>query len=115
MKFITKRSFWDQDKLREWIIYVLRYWMILLLILLYLLRKVLIKLGWVEAKVDDTMYRLDEDGNYRPTPPFFVAMPRGRRLKEEMTIQHMYDLFGGYGGGGGQVATANDRKATGKK
>lgn len=50
----------------------------------------------------------------RETPPFFVAMPRGRRSKEEMTIQHMYDLFGGYGGGGGQIKTANDRKAPGK-
>lgn len=47
-------------------------------------------------------------------PPFFIAMPRGRRSKEEMTIQHNYDLFGG-GGGGGQIATANDRKAPGKK
>ncbi len=47
-------------------------------------------------------------------PAFFVALPRGRHSKEEMTIQHMYDLFGG-GGGGGQVATANDRKAPGKK
>ena len=51
---------------------------------------------------------------WRETPPFFVAMPRGRRNKEEMTIQHMYDLFGGYGGGGGQIKTANDRKAPGK-
>lgn len=51
----------------------------------------------------------------RETPPFFVAMPRGRRSKEEMTIQHMYDLFGGYGGGGGQIKTANDRKAPGAK
>ncbi|KAL7439609.1 hypothetical protein ACHAXM_006776 [Skeletonema potamos] len=50
----------------------------------------------------------------REAPPFFVAMPRGRRSKEEMTIQHMYDLFGGYGGGGGQIKTANDRKAPGK-
>jgi hypothetical protein len=50
----------------------------------------------------------------RETPPFFIAMPRGRRSKEEMTIQHMYDLFGGYGGGGGQIKTANDRKAPGK-
>eukprot|EP00549_Striatella_unipunctata_P000804 CAMPEP_0118691284 /NCGR_PEP_ID=MMETSP0800-20121206/10591_1 /TAXON_ID=210618 ORGANISM="Striatella unipunctata, Strain CCMP2910" /NCGR_SAMPLE_ID=MMETSP0800 /ASSEMBLY_ACC=CAM_ASM_000638 /LENGTH=563 /DNA_ID=CAMNT_0006589039 /DNA_START=1 /DNA_END=1692 /DNA_ORIENTATION=- len=48
------------------------------------------------------------------TPPFFVALPKGRRKREEMTIQHMYDLFGGYNGGG-QVKTANDRKApTGK-
>lgn len=47
-------------------------------------------------------------------PPFFVALPRGRTSKEEMTIQHMYDLFGG-GGGGGQIATANDRKAPDKK
>jgi hypothetical protein len=43
-----------------------------------------------------------------------VAMPRGRKNREEMTIQHMYDLFGGYGGGGGQIKTANDRKAPGK-
>jgi hypothetical protein len=50
----------------------------------------------------------------RETPPFFVAMPRGRKNGEEMTIQHMYDLFGGYGGGGGQIKTANDRKAPGK-
>ena len=48
------------------------------------------------------------------TPPFFVAMPKGRHSKEEMTIQHMYDLFSGQGGGG-QVKTANDRKAPGKK
>lgn len=47
-------------------------------------------------------------------PPFFVAFPRGRASYEEMTIQHMYDLFGG-GGGGGQIATANDRKAPTKK
>ena len=47
-------------------------------------------------------------------PPFFVAMPKGRHAKEEMTIQHMYDLFSGYGGGG-QVKTANDRKAPTKK
>ena len=47
-------------------------------------------------------------------PPFFVAFPRGRASFEEMTIQHMYDLFGG-AGGGGQIATANDRKAPTKK
>ena len=47
-------------------------------------------------------------------PPFFVAFPRGRTSFEEMTIQHMYDLFGG-GGGGGQIATANDRKLPTKK
>ena len=47
-------------------------------------------------------------------PPFFVAFPRGRTSKEEMTIQHMYDLFGG-SGGGGMIATANDRKAPTKK
>eukprot|EP00521_Asterionellopsis_glacialis_P014525 CAMPEP_0195309316 /NCGR_PEP_ID=MMETSP0707-20130614/38677_1 /TAXON_ID=33640 /ORGANISM="Asterionellopsis glacialis, Strain CCMP134" /LENGTH=391 /DNA_ID=CAMNT_0040373613 /DNA_START=631 /DNA_END=1809 /DNA_ORIENTATION=+ len=46
-------------------------------------------------------------------PPFFIAMPKGRLQKEEMTIQHMYDLFSG-AGGGGQVKTANDRKAPGK-
>lgn len=55
-----------------------------------------------------------EGPKQREAPPFFVAMPRGRRSKEEMTIQHMYDLFGGYGGGGGQIKTANDRKAPGK-
>lgn len=55
-----------------------------------------------------------EGPKHRETPPFFVAVPRGRRSKEEMTIQHMYDLFGGYGGGGGQIKTANDRKAPGK-
>jgi len=48
-------------------------------------------------------------------PPFFVAMPRGRINRQEMTIQHNYDLFGGYGGGGGQIKTANDRKLPGKK
>ena len=52
--------------------------------------------------------------NVMQFPAFFVAFPRGRHSQEEMTIQHMYDLFGG-GGGGGQVATANDRKAPGKK
>lgn len=46
-------------------------------------------------------------------PPFFIALPKGRLQKEEMTIQHMYDLFSGEGGGG-QVKTANDRKAPGK-
>lgn len=51
-----------------------------------------------------------EDPRY---PPFFVAMPKGRRSQEEMTVQHMYDLFSG-SGGGGQVKTANDRKAPGK-
>jgi len=53
--------------------------------------------------------------------PFLVALPKGRRTtdgthngRQEMTIQTMYDLFGGYGGGG-QIKTANDRKAPGKK
>jgi hypothetical protein len=44
-------------------------------------------------------------------PPFFVAMPRGRHSKEEMSIQHMYDLFSG-AAGLSQVKTANDRVAT---
>jgi hypothetical protein len=39
---------------------------------------------------------LDHDLIY---PPFFAAFPRGRASHEEMTIQHMYDLFGGGGGG----------------
>jgi hypothetical protein len=43
-------------------------------------------------------------------PPFFVAMPRGRHNKEEMSIQHMYDLFSG-ASGLLQVKTANDRVA----
>jgi hypothetical protein len=47
-------------------------------------------------------------------PSFFVAMPRGRYKREDMTIQHMYDLFGGLDGGGGQIKTANDRKVPGK-
>jgi len=41
-------------------------------------------------------------------------MPKGRPSREEMTIQHMYDLFGGLDGGGGQIKTANDRKMPGK-
>lgn len=44
-------------------------------------------------------------------PPFFVAMPRGRHSKEEMSIQHMYDLFSG-ASGLLQVKTANDRVAS---
>ena len=43
-------------------------------------------------------------------PPFFIAMPRGRHSKEEMGIQHMYDLFSG-ASGVLQVKTANDRVA----
>ena len=54
-------------------------------------------------------------GEKQPTtPPFFVAMPAGRHCLQEMTIQHMYDLFSGEGGGG-QVQTAADRKAPKKK
>jgi hypothetical protein len=52
-------------------------------------------------------------GQHRNTlsmPPFFVAMPRGRHSKEEMAIQHMYDLFSG-SSGVSQVKTANDRVA----
>ena len=70
--------------------------------------KWLTKLGLLHPENDD-------DDQMQKYPPFFVAMPRGRLNKEEMTIQHMYDLFGGYDGGGGQVQTANDRKAPGKK
>lgn len=51
----------------------------------------------------------------RSYPPFFIALPAGLGNKEAMQIQHMYDLFGGYDSGGGQVKTANDRKAPGKK
>jgi hypothetical protein len=53
-------------------------------------------------------------GSHLLFPAFFVGFPRGRASQEEMTIQHMYDLFGG-AGGGGQIATANDRKAPDKK
>lgn len=79
-------------------------------------RRLFIRMGLIDkdelrisGEVDDM-----EGPKRRQTPPFFVAMPKGRRSKEEMTIQHMYDLFGGYGGGGGQIKTANDRKAPGK-
>eukprot|EP00563_Minutocellus_polymorphus_P012352 CAMPEP_0181064308 /NCGR_PEP_ID=MMETSP1070-20121207/24134_1 /TAXON_ID=265543 /ORGANISM="Minutocellus polymorphus, Strain NH13" /LENGTH=730 /DNA_ID=CAMNT_0023144619 /DNA_START=183 /DNA_END=2375 /DNA_ORIENTATION=- len=77
------------------------------------IRSFLHKIGIVK----DDMSHLKQvpDDTRLATPPYFVAMPRGRRSKEEMTIQHMYDLFGGYGGGGGQIKTANDRKAPGKK
>lgn len=79
-------------------------------------RRFFIKLGLISK--EELRISGDEESpegpKRRETPPFFVAMPRGRRSKEEMTIQHMYDLFGGYGGGGGQIKTANDRKAPGK-
>ena len=79
-------------------------------------RRLFIRLGLVskeELRISGNK-ESPEGPKRRETPPFFVAMPRGRRNKEEMTIQHMYDLFGGYGGGGGQIKTANDRKAPGK-
>jgi len=47
-------------------------------------------------------------------PAYFAALPRGRVMREEMTIQHCYDLFHGVSGGGGQIKTANDRKMPGK-
>lgn len=66
-------------------------------------------------------YRQLPEGSMVTYAPFLVALPMGRRTtdmthfgRQEMTIQHMYDLFGGYGGGG-QIKTANDRKAPGKK
>ena len=79
-------------------------------------RRIFIKLGLISKEELRISGGKDapEGPKRRETPPFFVAMPRGRRSKEEMTIQHMYDLFGGYGGGGGQIKTANDRKAPGK-
>ncbi|KAL3801234.1 hypothetical protein HJC23_012634 [Cyclotella cryptica] len=83
------------------------------------LRRLFMKVGLISKDelriVPDTPTAAAASTKKRQTPPFFVAMPRGRKNKEEMTIQHMYDLFGGYGGGGGQIATANDRKAPGKK
>ena len=69
---------------------------------------------WMKHVVD---FLLGEEENPHPKqlyPSFFVAMPRGRINREEMTIQHMYDLFGGLDGGGGQIKTANDRKMPGK-
>lgn len=82
------------------------------------LRRLFMNLGLIskdELRIaPKTPAELVSSSKRRETPPFFVAMPRGRKSKEEMTIQHMYDLFGGYGGGGGQIATANDRKAPGK-
>mmetsp|Transcript_20948 Transcript_20948/g.45431 ORF Transcript_20948/g.45431 Transcript_20948/m.45431 type:complete len:712 (+) Transcript_20948:84-2219(+) len=82
-----------------------------------LFRRFFIRLGLIskeELRISGDK-EAPEGPKRRETPPFFVAMPRGRRSKEEMTIQHMYDLFGGYGGGGGQIKTANDRKAPGVK
>lgn len=84
------------------------------------IRNLLMKAGVLDDPVSH-MKALPE-GTRLSYPPFLVALPRGRRTRdgthdgrEEMTIQHMYDLFGGYGGGGGQIKTANDRKAPGKK
>ena len=80
------------------------------------IRRFFIRLGFLST--DELRMSGDasspEGPRRRETPPFFVAMPRGRKNKEEMTIQTMYDLFSG-SGGGGQVKTANDRKAPGKK
>jgi len=42
------------------------------------------------------------------SPPFFIAVPRGRLNREEMAIQHAYDLFGGFDGEK-EIKTANDR------
>jgi len=67
--------------------------------------RLLKKIGLLSSDFD-----MEDDQRYK-YPPFFVAMPRGRLSKEEMTIQHMYDLFGAVDGdGGAQVLTANDRK-----
>lgn len=80
-------------------------------------RRVLMKIGLIskdELRIAPKASAGALSSQKRETPPFFVAMPRGRKNREEMTIQHMYDLFGGYGGGGGQIKTANDRKAPGK-
>jgi len=52
----------------------------------------------------------DDKKSLLKMPPFFVAMPKGRHSKEEMSIQHMYDLFSG-ASGLLQVKTANDREA----
>jgi hypothetical protein len=52
----------------------------------------------------------EQQNNILRMPPFFVAMPRGRHSKEEMGIQHTYDLFSG-ASGLLQVKTANDRVA----
>lgn len=34
----------------------------------------------------------------RETPPFFVAILLGPKNGEKMAKQHMFDIFGGYGG-----------------
>ena len=66
-------------------------------------------------KVVDFILGEEEDPVHKQLfPTFFVGMPRGRYMREDMTIQHMYDLFGGLDGGGGQIKTANDRKVPGK-
>ena len=46
----------------------------------------------------------------KPKVDTFRGLDHGMQVNQ----QHMYDLFGGYGGGGGQIKTANDRKAPGK-
>eukprot|EP00545_Synedropsis_sp_CCMP1620_P002983 CAMPEP_0119007262 /NCGR_PEP_ID=MMETSP1176-20130426/2894_1 /TAXON_ID=265551 /ORGANISM="Synedropsis recta cf, Strain CCMP1620" /LENGTH=505 /DNA_ID=CAMNT_0006959377 /DNA_START=123 /DNA_END=1640 /DNA_ORIENTATION=+ len=64
------------------------------------------------ASPDETWLNIigDQQNNVLRMPPFFVAMPRGRHSKEEMGIQHTYDLFSG-ASGLLQVKTANDRVA----
>ncbi len=76
-------------------------------------RRILERLKLVKPDLHAHM-KHPHDENHLLFPAFFVGFPRGRVSKEEMTIQHMYDLFGG-GGGGGQIATANDRKVPQKK
>jgi len=70
-----------------------------------IIRFALQALGIIEPNMDFVHPHPDNQLKY---PPFFVALPRGRMSREEMTIQHMYDLFGGMSGGG-QIKTANDR------
>lgn len=87
-----------------------------------LIQKILFSLRFVRLKSLDWK-RLDDNSiinngtivadTKKEYPPFFIAMPKIKH-RQSMQIQHMYDLFGGYDSGGGQIKTANDRKAPGK-
>lgn len=72
-----------------------------------IMRKIWQFLGFVLP--DQEKYVHPHKENELMYPPFFVAFPRGRVMQEEMTIQHMYDLFGGMSAGG-TIKTANDRE-----
>jgi hypothetical protein len=53
-------------------------------------RKSLQFLKLIDADDDAHMVHPHADNQFK-FPPFFIAMPRGRISKEEMTIQQMYN------------------------